>query len=96
VVSTRRNRTQWTQTEWALGTGYGQAQTAPRFHVVAYDFGVKKNILRMLAERGCKVTVVPAQTSAAEVLKHQPDGIFLSNGPGDPSPATTRLPPRAS
>ena len=75
----------WTQTEWTLGTGYGE-QTAPRFHVVAYDFGVKKNILRMLAQRGCKVTVVPAQTPAAEVLKHQPDGIFLSNGPGDPQP----------
>jgi len=75
----------WTQTEWKLGTGYG-TQTAPKFHVVAYDFGVKKNILRMLAERGCKVTVVPAKTPAAEVLKHQPDGIFLSNGPGDPEP----------
>ena len=75
----------WTQTEWKLGSGYG-TQTAPRFHVVAYDFGVKKNILRMLAERGCKVTVVPAKTPAAEVLKHQPDGIFLSNGPGDPEP----------
>jgi len=75
----------WTESEWKLGSGYGQ-QTAPRFHVVAYDFGVKKNILRMLAERGCKVTVVPAQTSAAEVLGHQPDGIFLSNGPGDPQP----------
>ena len=80
----------WTQTEWELarqdGTpGYGE-QTAPRFHVVAFDFGVKKNILRMLAQRGCKVTVVPAQTSAAEVLKHQPDGVFLSNGPGDPQP----------
>ena len=75
----------WTETEWKLGSGYG-SQTAPRFHVVAYDFGVKKNILRMLAERGCKVTVVPAQTPAAEVLKHQPDGIFLSNGPGDPQP----------
>ena len=82
----------WTQTEWALfnpiqggGPGYGE-QTAPRFHVVAYDFGVKKNILRMLAQRGCKVTVVPAQTSAADVLKYQPDGIFLSNGPGDPEP----------
>jgi len=75
----------WTQTEWVLGTGYGE-QAAPKFHVVAYDFGVKKNILRMLAERGCKVTVVPAKTSAAEVLKHQPDGIFLSNGPGDPQP----------
>lgn len=75
----------WTQTEWKLGSGYG-TQTAPKFHVVAYDFGVKKNILRMLAERGCKVTVVPAQTPAAEVLKHKPDGIFLSNGPGDPEP----------
>ena len=80
----------WTQSEWQLsradGTpGYGE-QTAPRFHVVAYDFGVKYNILRMLAERGCKVTVVPAQTPAAEVLKHKPDGIFLSNGPGDPEP----------
>jgi carbamoyl-phosphate synthase small subunit len=75
----------WTQTEWQLGSGYG-TQTAPKFHVVAYDFGVKKNILRMLAERGCKVTVVPAKTSAAEVLKHQPDGVFLSNGPGDPEP----------
>ena len=80
----------WTQTEWKLaredGTpGYGE-QTAPRFHVVAYDFGVKLNILRMLASRGCKVTVVPAQTPAAEVLKHKPDGIFLSNGPGDPQP----------
>ena len=89
VVSTQAPYA-WTQTEWQLaredGTpGYGE-QTAPRFHVVAYDFGVKKNILRMLAERGCQVTVVPAQTPAAEVLKHQPDGIFLSNGPGDPEP----------
>jgi len=82
----------WTQSEWALSQpeldgkpGYGQ-QTEPRFHVVAYDFGVKKNILRMLAQRGCKVTVVPAQTSAAQVLQHQPDGIFPSNGPGDPQP----------
>lgn len=75
----------WTQSEWKLGSGYGE-QTAPKFHVVAYDFGVKKNILRMLAERGCKVTVVPAQTPAAEVLRHKPDGIFLSNGPGDPEP----------
>ena len=75
----------WIESEWKLGSGYGQ-QTAPKFHVVAYDFGVKKNILRMLAERGCKITVVPAQTPAAEVLQHQPDGIFLSNGPGDPQP----------
>ena len=75
----------WTQTEWQLGTGYG-TQSSPQFHVVAYDFGVKKNILRMLAERGCKVTVVPAQTPAADVLNLQPDGLFLSNGPGDPQP----------
>ncbi|HQC86937.1 MAG TPA: glutamine-hydrolyzing carbamoyl-phosphate synthase small subunit [Rhodoferax sp.] len=75
----------WTESEWILGQGYGE-QSEPKFHVVAYDFGVKKNILRMLAERGCKVTVVPAQTPAAEVLKHQPNGIFLSNGPGDPEP----------
>jgi carbamoyl-phosphate synthase small subunit len=75
----------WTQTEWQLGAGYGE-QTAPKFHVVAYDFGVKHNILRMLSARGCKVTVVPAQTSAAEVFKLQPSGVFLSNGPGDPQP----------
>ncbi|KAB2906660.1 MAG: glutamine-hydrolyzing carbamoyl-phosphate synthase small subunit, partial [Burkholderiaceae bacterium] len=75
----------WDQTEWQLGSGYG-TQTAPRFHVVAYDYGVKKNILRMLAERGCKLTVVPAQTPAAEVLAMNPDGVFLSNGPGDPEP----------
>ncbi|WP_200843682.1 glutamine-hydrolyzing carbamoyl-phosphate synthase small subunit [Pantoea sp. 18069] len=84
VVSTTKTYT-WDQTEWQLGQGYGQ-QTAPRFHVVAYDFGVKLNILRMLAERGCKLTVVPAQTSAAEVLALNPDGVFLSNGPGDPQP----------
>ncbi len=84
VVSVSRSY-DWTQTEWRLGSGYG-TQDKPKFHVVAYDFGVKKNILRMLAERGCKVTVVPAQTPAADVLKHKPDGIFLSNGPGDPEP----------
>ena len=78
-------RTEWTETEWQLGTGYGKLEN-PRHHVVAYDFGVKRNILRMLAERGCKVTVVPAKTSAAEVKKLQPDGVFLSNGPGDPEP----------
>ncbi|HEX7640294.1 MAG TPA: glutamine-hydrolyzing carbamoyl-phosphate synthase small subunit [Burkholderiaceae bacterium] len=78
-------RYEWTQTEWKLGTGYG-TQAAPRFHVVAYDFGVKFNILRMLAERGCRVTVVPAKTPAAEVLALNPDGVFLSNGPGDPEP----------
>ena len=75
----------WTESEWVLGAGYGQ-QTTPKFHVVAYDFGVKKNILRMLAQRGCKVTVVPAQTSAKDVLALKPDGVFLSNGPGDPQP----------
>jgi len=75
----------WTETEWTLGEGYG-ALKDPRFHVVAYDFGVKRNILRMLASRGCKVTVVPAQTPAADVLAYKPDGIFLSNGPGDPEP----------
>lgn len=76
---------EWLQTEWLLGQGYGTL-AAPKFHVLAYDFGVKKNILRMLAARGCQVTVVPAKTPAAEVLRHQPDGIFLSNGPGDPEP----------
>ena len=84
VVTTPATYT-WDQTEWKLGEGYG-TQAAPRFHVVAYDFGVKKNILRMLAERGCRVTVVPAQTSAADVLALNPDGVFLSNGPGDPQP----------
>ena len=84
VVTTAQSHG-WTQTEWRLGEGYGE-QKAPRFHVVAYDFGVKKNILRMLAERGCRVTVVPAQTSADEALRHQPDGVFFSNGPGDPEP----------
>jgi carbamoyl-phosphate synthase small subunit len=76
---------EWTETEWALGSGYGR-QEAPQFHVVAYDFGVKRNILRMLASRGCRITVVPAQTAAADVFKLQPDGVFLSNGPGDPEP----------
>ena len=89
-VVTRAATEVWTETEWRLttpagGPGFGE-QTEPRFHVVAYDFGVKRNILRMLAERGCKVTVVPAKTSAAEALALNPDGIFLSNGPGDPEP----------
>ena len=84
-VVTTAQRYGWTQTEWKLGSGYGEL-TAPQFHVVAYDFGVKKNILRMLAERGCKVTVVPAKTPAADVLALNPDGVFLSNGPGDPAP----------
>jgi len=81
---------EWSETEWRLrredgSPGYGRL-AEPRFHVVAYDFGVKKNILRMLAERGCRVTVVPAQTPATEVLALNPDGVFLSNGPGDPEP----------
>jgi len=76
---------EWQQTEWQLGSGYGQL-AAPRFHVVAYDFGVKHNILRMLAQRGCRLTVVPAKTPAREVFALKPDGVFLSNGPGDPQP----------
>jgi carbamoyl-phosphate synthase small subunit len=75
----------WTQREWELGVGYPEAEQS-KFHVVAYDFGVKRNILRMLAERGCRITVVPAQTPAKEVLAMEPDGVFLSNGPGDPEP----------
>jgi carbamoyl-phosphate synthase small subunit len=75
----------WTESEWSLVSGYGQT-TESRFHVVAYDFGVKRNILRMLVSRGCKVTAVPAQTSAEAVMKLCPDGVFLSNGPGDPEP----------
>ncbi len=75
----------WTQGEWTLDKGY-VAQAAAPYRVVAYDFGVKHNILRMLAERGCQITVVPAQTPAAEVLAMNPDGVFLSNGPGDPEP----------
>ena len=77
--------TEWTEGEWALGTGFAQLKN-PRFHVVAYDYGVKRNILRMLVSRGCRVTVVPARTPAADVLAMKPDGVFLSNGPGDPEP----------
>ncbi len=73
------------QGEWALGEGY-QKPVPSQFHVVAYDYGVKRNILRMLTSRGCKVTVLPAQATAAEALTYKPDGIFLSNGPGDPAP----------
>jgi carbamoyl-phosphate synthase small subunit len=75
---------EFTETEWKLGEGFGK-QDNPRFHVVAFDYGVKRNILRMLAERGCKVTVLPAQATAAEALALNPDGIFLANGPGDPA-----------
>ncbi len=76
---------EWKQREWELGVGYRDVAEA-KLKVVAYDFGVKRNILRMLAERGCDITVVPAKTSAADVLAMNPDGVFLSNGPGDPEP----------
>jgi carbamoyl-phosphate synthase small subunit len=75
----------WTESEWRLGSGYGEQKNG-KYHVVAFDYGVKRNILRMLAERGCRVTVVPARTPASEVRKLKPDGVFLSNGPGDPEP----------
>ncbi len=75
----------WTEGEWVLGSGHSTPPD-PRFHVVAYDFGVKRNILRMLASRHCRLTVVPARTPAADVLAMKPDGVFLSNGPGDPEP----------
>jgi carbamoyl-phosphate synthase small subunit len=84
-VVTCKARYEWNGSLWALGSGYGQGG-APRFHVVAYDYGVKHNILRHLAERGCHVTVLPAQTPAKEALGFKPDGVFLSNGPGDPEP----------
>ena len=75
----------WEEQTWVRGSGYARLET-PQYHVVAYDYGVKRNILRMLAARGCRVTVVPAQTPAAEVLALEPDGVLLSNGPGDPEP----------
>ena len=78
-------RHEWTETAWTLEDGYGTLGH-PKRHVVAYDFGVKRNILRLLASRGCRVTVVPAQTPSKDVLALKPDGIFLSNGPGDPEP----------
>ena len=86
VVSCRESY-EWRETEWTLGSGYGRSEQTQR-HVVAYDFGVKRNILRMLASRGCRITVVPAQTSASAVMALKPDGVFLSNGPGDPEPCT--------
>ncbi|MDO9191040.1 MAG: glutamine-hydrolyzing carbamoyl-phosphate synthase small subunit, partial [Sulfurimicrobium sp.] len=84
-VVSRTSSEVWLEGEWKLGGGFSQ-QAAPKYHVVAYDYGVKRNILRMLAERGCKVTVLPAQTPVEEVFKLNPDGVFLSNGPGDPEP----------
>ncbi len=84
VVSTTKSYS-WTEGSWVLGKGH-QPMSAARFHVVALDFGVKLNILRMLADRGCKVTVVPAQTTFGEIEALKPDGVFLSNGPGDPEP----------
>lgn len=75
----------WDETGWQYGRGYGRLDE-PRLHVVAYDFGVKRNILRLLADRGCRLTLVPATTPASEVLALAPDGVFLSNGPGDPEP----------
>jgi carbamoyl-phosphate synthase small subunit len=76
---------EWTEGAWELGKGFRRPE-APRHHVVAYDYGIKRNILRLLAERGARITVVPAQTPARDVLKLKPDGVFLSNGPGDPEP----------
>jgi carbamoyl-phosphate synthase small subunit len=81
---TSAQRFSWDETPWQWGKGYGK-QTAPEFHVVAIDYGIKRNILRLLAGVGCKVTVVPAKTSAEEIMALRPDGVFLSNGPGDPA-----------
>ena len=84
VVSCERAYT-WDESEWLLGRGYGKSADA-RYHVVAYDYGVKRNILRKLASRGCRLTVLPAQADARDALALRPDGVFLSNGPGDPEP----------
>jgi len=81
---TSAQRFSWDETSWQWGKGYGR-QTSPEFHVVAVDYGVKRNILRLLADAGCKVTVVPAKTTADEIFALKPDGVFLSNGPGDPA-----------
>ena len=86
---TVKDRYTWSEGSWVFGEGHAERPEAELpMHVVAYDFGVKRNILRMLVDRGCRLTVVPAQTPASEVLALQPDGIFLSNGPGDPEPCT--------
>ncbi|HIE40276.1 MAG TPA: glutamine-hydrolyzing carbamoyl-phosphate synthase small subunit, partial [Thiomicrorhabdus sp.] len=76
----------WTEGSWELGKGHADCATNDGYHIVAYDYGVKRNILRMIVDRGCTLTVVPAQTSAEDVLAMNPDGVFLSNGPGDPEP----------
>jgi carbamoyl-phosphate synthase small subunit len=81
---TTRQQYGWDETTWAWPAGYGR-QAAPRFHVVAIDYGAKRNILRCLAQAGCRVTVLPATASAEDILRHAPDGVFLSNGPGDPA-----------
>ncbi len=81
---TCRQTYRWDETRWVQGAGYGTL-TAPRYRVVAIDYGAKRNILRMLASEGCDVTIVPATASAEDILRHEPDGIFLSNGPGDPA-----------
>jgi carbamoyl-phosphate synthase small subunit len=80
-----KTSSEWTEGTWQLGKGFAKPDQS-KFHVVAYDFGIKTNILRLLADRGCRLTLVPAQTSAEEVLRLNPDGVFLSNGPGDPEP----------
>jgi carbamoyl-phosphate synthase small subunit len=82
---TSSQRLEWQETEWRLGAGYGRQNGEAKYHVVALDYGVKRNILRLLAERGCRVTVVPATASVDEVMALKPDGVFLANGPGDPA-----------
>jgi carbamoyl-phosphate synthase small subunit len=84
VVSTKKPY-EWNEGGWELGKGYRRVEN-PRFHVVACDYGIKRNILRLLADRGARVSVVPAQTAAKDILKMKPDGVFLANGPGDPEP----------
>src|SRR5262249_30192966 len=81
---TNKQTRSWDETLWKIDEGYGR-QTEPKHHVVAIDYGAKRTFLRALASAGCKVTVVPADATAEEVMRHQPDGIFLSNGPGDPA-----------
>ena len=81
---TSGQRFTWDETPWAWDKGFGK-QSDPQFNVVAIDYGIKRNILRCLADAGCRVTVVPANATAEEVLRHKPDGVFLSNGPGDPA-----------